>query len=572
MKWWPGRWFPLGDSETAKRTLEMIGKLSNLSSLGEGEQQQVLTELASSLGSLLEKVELQDGASKKPGEALPLAANTSASSEPAGIADATVTDPADSRTVPGADIKVESDSGNNGSTVKSDAATDNTNKSNPAATQNADSAQNVLATLETVAAAAGELAETKPAGIQVVDRQADIRQPEVSHSDKLADRIAGVLRETASAPQMKNTTRESAAAAGKPAEPQATNPAANAETKPATAESNVMDKPTERAAAQAKNNNATTAAASVDNQTSETRAVKTDSLATALAADSESQKVTVPVSLSSLNKSRKEQSRTLKAEAVSAFSSNSKSTSRAQGEGNDFMKAMRAAAGEKGMSDLVEATVVQKKAEVVEALGRVEGADADQKPGGVQVQGGIRTEQTAGRIQQFRGELAQQARTVETANQSEAFEKIINSARLTKAGATTELTMKLEPDHLGMMRVRMSVDDQKVMHASIQVESHEARSMIEGNLHRLRESLAEQGIKVEKFSVDVRQDQQQQSQHQSAGADREGYWQQSGHGTSRGSAGSSGTTGSGSEDTEALSDRSNTKAKKYDYSTLEWVA
>ncbi len=151
------------------------------------------------------------------------------------------------------------------------------------------------------------------------------------------------------------------------------------------------------------------------------------------------------------------------------------------------------------------------------------------------------------------------------------FEKIISSARLTRAGSTSELTMKLEPEHLGMLRVKMSVDKNNVMHARIQVESHEARTMIESNLPRLRESLAEQGIRVEKFNVDVRQDQQgQQQQH--AGAGNGGEYDQAGRGLSGNAGGSAGGDPAGSSNQPEAVGRISAPVNKYGYSTLEWVA
>ena len=128
--------------------------------------------------------------------------------------------------------------------------------------------------------------------------------------------------------------------------------------------------------------------------------------------------------------------------------------------------------------------------------------------------------------------------------------------------------MKLEPDHLGMMRVKMSVDENNVMHARIQVESIEARTMIENSLHRLRESLAELGIKVEKFNVDVRQD--QQGQQQNAGNDDD--LNHSGRGLNTNTAESTGGTAAENGEETGLAGQNTNPVNKYDYSTLEWVA
>jgi flagellar hook-length control protein FliK len=151
-------------------------------------------------------------------------------------------------------------------------------------------------------------------------------------------------------------------------------------------------------------------------------------------------------------------------------------------------------------------------------------------------------------------------------NQTEMIGKITQAARLTSSPGTSEISIRLEPDHLGQMRVRLSVDENHFVSARIQVESQEARSLIESSLQRLRESLGEHGLKVEKFSVDVRQDQNQQQGQNSATADRDnptrtpkGYFSED-------------KPVAAEVESSFVPEEKTASIRKLGYNTLEWVA
>ncbi|MEA2063878.1 MAG: flagellar hook-length control protein FliK, partial [Gemmatimonadota bacterium] len=153
-------------------------------------------------------------------------------------------------------------------------------------------------------------------------------------------------------------------------------------------------------------------------------------------------------------------------------------------------------------------------------------------------------------------------------NQAEMIGKITQAARMGGNGSTSEISIRLEPDHLGQMKVRLSVNENQAVHARITVESHEARSLIEGSLARLRESMAEQGLKVEKFSVDVRQDQHNhQSQGQQSAAGRDNPFRNSRSGMLFNNERNAG----GSESTP-VQKTGEISRRHLGYNTLEWVA
>jgi flagellar hook-length control protein FliK len=79
-----------------------------------------------------------------------------------------------------------------------------------------------------------------------------------------------------------------------------------------------------------------------------------------------------------------------------------------------------------------------------------------------------------------------------------------------------EVRLRLSPPELGSLRLEVSVRD-GVMSARLEAETASARNVLLENLPALRERLAEQNIKVERFDVDVRDERRQTPGEQSAG-------------------------------------------------------
>jgi flagellar hook-length control protein FliK len=73
----------------------------------------------------------------------------------------------------------------------------------------------------------------------------------------------------------------------------------------------------------------------------------------------------------------------------------------------------------------------------------------------------------------------------------------------------TELRLQLSPEHLGKMEVRVFAHEGAVS-AQIRVESADTKNIMQGQLDHLRQTLADQGIKIDKLEVSVGQDKDQQ--------------------------------------------------------------
>ncbi len=72
-------------------------------------------------------------------------------------------------------------------------------------------------------------------------------------------------------------------------------------------------------------------------------------------------------------------------------------------------------------------------------------------------------------------------------------------------GRDGQIQLRLSPPELGSMRISISVQE-GVVSAKVEVETGAARNILLDNLPALRERLAEQEIRIEKFDVDVSRD------------------------------------------------------------------
>lgn len=85
-----------------------------------------------------------------------------------------------------------------------------------------------------------------------------------------------------------------------------------------------------------------------------------------------------------------------------------------------------------------------------------------------------------------------------------------------------EVQIRLSPPELGSMKLEMSLSD-GVLTAKLEVETQKAQQILLDSLPNLKERLAEQGIRIEKFDVNLpqRDSSGQQSQQQDSPSDRQ---------------------------------------------------
>lgn len=86
------------------------------------------------------------------------------------------------------------------------------------------------------------------------------------------------------------------------------------------------------------------------------------------------------------------------------------------------------------------------------------------------------------------------------ATQHDIQAQIIDQAKLIKTAGDTQMVIKLKPEHLGELTLKVSVDH-GVVSASFHTENAQVRAMLESSLTQLRQDLQNQGIKVDTVSV-----------------------------------------------------------------------
>ena len=96
------------------------------------------------------------------------------------------------------------------------------------------------------------------------------------------------------------------------------------------------------------------------------------------------------------------------------------------------------------------------------------------------------------------------------------IEQVVKGIVLRNAGSTSELRMRLQPEHLGDVSLKLTVTGSTIT-ANIIAQNADVRHALLSNQQQLARSLAEAGLSLGKFSVDVSGGNpgfsQQQSQH-----------------------------------------------------------
>ena len=106
-------------------------------------------------------------------------------------------------------------------------------------------------------------------------------------------------------------------------------------------------------------------------------------------------------------------------------------------------------------------------------------------------------------------------------------QQIVEQARLIRAQESTEMVIRLKPEHLGNLTLRISVSNEGAVTASFFSDNAQVRHIVENSLVQLRQELENQGIKVDKAEVYAGLSDGQLPQDQGQQA-----WQQQGQGHS----------------------------------------
>jgi flagellar hook-length control protein FliK len=122
----------------------------------------------------------------------------------------------------------------------------------------------------------------------------------------------------------------------------------------------------------------------------------------------------------------------------------------------------------------------------------------------------------ADQLQSKSAQVNQAAETKPVKNYTPLF-KEVNAANLIDEvknlcfkGEKTNITLKLTPEHLGNVKLSIDIKD-SVMNTSIEVENESVRQVVQNNMDNLRQSLQQNGILLNSFSVSLSNQHEQKS-------------------------------------------------------------
>jgi len=97
---------------------------------------------------------------------------------------------------------------------------------------------------------------------------------------------------------------------------------------------------------------------------------------------------------------------------------------------------------------------------------------------------------------------------------------------LTSQRGTSSVTLQLEPEHLGRLRVTISLNDGAI-HTHIVADNHVVRQMLESNSSLLQQALQQRGLQLGALQVSVQGDGRQFLLHQPYTPPPRGGWLES---------------------------------------------
>lgn len=124
-------------------------------------------------------------------------------------------------------------------------------------------------------------------------------------------------------------------------------------------------------------------------------------------------------------------------------------------------------------------------------------------------------------VQHSDGDVSQASQPRETYN---VPQQIVEQARLLQRGTDSEMIIKLNPEHLGQLSLKVSVNGNGGVTATFHTDNAQVRAILETTMTQLKQQLDEQGIKVDNVEVQTGLPDGQLPQDQG----QQGFYQQQG--------------------------------------------
>lgn len=130
-------------------------------------------------------------------------------------------------------------------------------------------------------------------------------------------------------------------------------------------------------------------------------------------------------------------------------------------------------------------------------------------------------ENQTGAVQKVDGNAVQTNQPRETYN---VPQQIVEQARLLQRGTDSQMIIKLNPEHLGQLSLKVSVNGNGGVTATFHTDNAQVRAILETTMTQLKQQLNEQGIKVDNVEVQTGLPDGQLPQDQG----QQGFYQQQG--------------------------------------------
>ncbi len=172
--------------------------------------------------------------------------------------------------------------------------------------------------------------------------------------------------------------------------------------------------------------------------------------------------------------------------------------------------------GETAQAVTEVAPEMAKAAEVAELLGRSAKpgleAQAQQQPNGQAQPAGGAVPASLNQAQP----LPQMTATVQLPSgqqvaEGQIFDQVVTHVSGSFNGASGRMVLRLQPAELGALKLELLVEGDRIR-ANLQAQNQQVQEVLERNLPQLRSALAEQGLKIDQFNVDVNHRHNQQGQ------------------------------------------------------------
>lgn len=95
-------------------------------------------------------------------------------------------------------------------------------------------------------------------------------------------------------------------------------------------------------------------------------------------------------------------------------------------------------------------------------------------------------------------------------SEGQVLDQVVTHISGSKSGETGRMVLRLQPAELGALKIDLQIEGDRVK-ANLHAQSTQVQEVIERNLPQLRNALAEQGLKIDEFKVDIDKGQQQGS-------------------------------------------------------------